>query len=348
MEEAPTRDWSVGRHGTSLRMKTLRLDGLLADLRSGGGEVADHALPLVKTGFEVLDGALEGGIRPHDLVLLGGLPGVGKTVAALQWARTMALAGKHVVYACYEHDPLVLLGRLLLVEAGSPECGFGRGERDLARQHIRDNVFGGTAADIVDLVGTDLLVGRLIEQMDTYASRLVLMRASGAHTDLRALADAVRDTDDEAVLIVDYLQKVAVHPEPELEAEKVRIVAEGLKDLALEFGIPVVALVAAERDGLTARRVRSHHLRGSSALVYEADVILMLNEKLQAVSKVHLAYDSTLSTDFSEWTVFSVEKNRGGPNAIDLQFRKDFRHYRFESEGDWVSERLVDERIDEL
>jgi hypothetical protein len=43
----------------------------------------------------------------------------------------------------------------------------------------------------------------------------------------------------------------------------------------------------------------------------------------------------------------SIEKNRGGPNLIDLEFRKDFRHFRFDPDGGIVSEKLVDERSDE-
>jgi replicative DNA helicase len=343
-EDASTVGAGIPRVG----MKTMRLDDLLVDLRAGTGEVAAHALPLVRTGYDVLDSALEGGVRPHDLLLLGGLPGIGKTVVALQWAREMARDGRHVVYACYEHDPLTLLGRLLLLEAGAPDCGFDSAERDFARQLVRERFFGGTAAGIADLVDSDLLVRHLVGQVETYAHRMTLQRASGTHTDLGALADAVRPVAaDGAVLFVDYLQKVAVRPEPGTEAEKVRLVAEGLKELALGFGIPVIAVVAADREGLTARRVRGHHLRGSSALAYEADVIVLLNDKMQAVSKVHLAYDSTHAVDFSHWTVFSVEKNRSGQDTIDLEFRKDLRHFRYDPDGRWVSERLVDERIEE-
>ena len=50
---------------------------------------------------------------------LGGRPGVGKTVASLQWARWMAMQGNTAIYVCYEHSPHSLLGRLLALELGS-------------------------------------------------------------------------------------------------------------------------------------------------------------------------------------------------------------------------------------
>src|SRR5579864_8216627 len=39
------------------------------------------------TNFTPLDQVLAGGLRPGDMMLVGGTPGVGKTVVTLQWAR---------------------------------------------------------------------------------------------------------------------------------------------------------------------------------------------------------------------------------------------------------------------
>ena len=46
---------------------------------------------------------------------------------------------------------------------------------------------------------------------------------------------------------------------------------------------------------------------------------------------------------FKRKIVMSVEKNRGGPAAMDLEFTKDFGSYRFDPDGTFVTERLVDE-----
>ena len=65
-----------------------------ADLLAGIGPHAPQARSAqFATGFQPLDDVLSGGIRAQDLVLLGGRPGVGKTVASLQWARWMAMQG---------------------------------------------------------------------------------------------------------------------------------------------------------------------------------------------------------------------------------------------------------------
>lgn len=76
--------------------------------------------------------------------------------------------------------------------------------------------------------------------------------------------------------------------------------------------VAVIAVVAADIHGLANRRLRLHNLRGSSALAYECDVAVILNDKSQAVSKVHLAYDPVRAATFKHQVVFTVEKNRGG------------------------------------
>ncbi len=92
--------------------------------------------------------------------------------------------------------------------------------------------------------------------------------------------------------------------------------------------VAVIAVVAADIHGLANRRLRLHNLRGSSALAYECDVAVILNDKSQAVSKVHLAYDPVRAATFKHQVVFTVEKNRGGQAPLDLEFRKDFASYR--------------------
>ena len=300
----------------------------------------------VPTGFDVLDDVLGGGLHAGELLLLGGPPGVGKTIAALQWARELALAGHMALFACYEHEPTTLLVRLLGLEVG--ELGgderFASGLTSLLAE-------GDATGRGIDEVLADHPVGQqALQRIRLYADRLVMIRASGAHTTLEQLGELMREYSTPGmteVLFVDYLQKIPMQPEPSTEAEKVTRTVEGLKDLSLENHMPVVLLSAVDSEGMRASRLRLFHLRGSSAIAFESDVVVMMNSKEKAVSKVHLTYDAVRARDFRNWVVFSVEKNRGGPNLIDLEHRKDFAHFRFDPEGAMVSETLVDERLDE-
>jgi len=318
------------------------LGDLDASIRSGQ---ARELIPIA-TGYEPLDSTLAGGPHPGELMLVGGAPGAGKTVCTLQWARNIAIKGGTAVYCCYEHEESMLLGRLLALELGAMAHSTDDMELEKLRMGIQEVAMGGLRG-LRDVLDSEEHMRRAYEQVEAYAERLWLVRASGAHTGIPEIEEMVMQRADQQnfVIFVDYLQKVAVRPEPPDEDEKVTRVAEALKDLALAYQIPVVAIVAADREGLKSRRLRLHHLRGSSALAYEADVGIILNNKFDCVSKVHLAYDPVRAETFKDFTVFSLEKNRGGPNLVDIEFRKDFAYYRFEPQGGMVNEKLVDERI---
>ena len=181
-----------------------------------------------------------------------------------------------------------------------------------------------------------------------YGERMELVRSSGRSTSIEVIRDRVLAAvagGELPLIVVDYLQKVAA-PGAVDEQQRVTEVVEGLKDLALEVGVPVLAVVAADKEGLVAgKRLRVHNLRGSSALAYEADVVLLLNDKYDVVARHHLVYDTGNAERFRDYAVLTIEKNRSGLDKIDLEFRKRFDQGRFERTGKPVTETLIDERV---
>ncbi len=314
------------------------LDDLDSDRRRGTAE-----RPRFATGFDPMDRVLDGGLRPGDLTLIGGLPGVGKTITALQWARSFALAGHPVVYACYEHEERELLGRLLALEIA--EEGGDEDARFKFRRVLREVLAG--RAWLEQEVMYEPRLRPAYERLSSYADRLWVIKASGSTTGVSELARHVEESGDGAqVLVVDYLQKVAAGPDLANDGDRVTRVAEGLKELALHGDIAVLAIAAADREGLGSPRMRLHHLRGSTSLAYEADLAILLNDKHRIVSKMHLTYDAVRAEDFHNTVVFSLEKYRAGQANLDLEFRKEFASYRFNPAGGHVFDRLIDGRLD--
>jgi replicative DNA helicase len=164
---------------------------------------------------------------------------------------------------------------------------------------------------------------------------------------MHKLVQTFRDLAPERQLVVfvDYLQKIPMIPDPASETERVTVVVQGLKDLALTHSVPVVSIVAADREGLKASRLRNHHLRGSSAINYEADVILILNEKYSIVAKVNIEFNPYQAQRFRDWIILTIEKNRSGKNTIDLEFHKHFEFSCFDPAGRQVQEKLIEERL---
>ena len=107
----------------------------------------------------------------------------------------------------------------------------------------------------------------------------------------------------------------------------------------------MVCIVAADKEGLKASRLRNFHLRGSSAINYEADIILILNEKYHIVAKVNIEFNPYQAQRYRDWVVATVEKNRGGQDNIDFEWQKLFQYSCFDPNGRITAEKLVEERL---
>lgn len=321
------------------------------------GDLVDY-VPL-PTGFDPLDGFIGGGLRKTELVLLGGAQGIGKTIATLQIARNIAMRpDQYAFYLSYEHTETHLMHRLLCLESiNPPEVDLNRGIklRDLyqiivaqrAKEFMgRDGGAGSLQAILRENPKTAPALGRI----QRYSDRMIMVKASPAVTTLRAIKEMTARlcdaTGGNVTLFVDYLQKVAVHPErPRDENDKVTMIVEGLKDIGLSLDIPVWSIVAADREGLKSKRVHLFHLRGSSALDYESDIAIIMNNKYQILSKDHVAFNPYTARQFRDWVVFTVEKNRAGRSMQDMEFQLYGQHFAFDPKGQKVQQQLIDDKV---
>ncbi len=290
-------------------------------------------------------------------MLIGGAQGTGKTTMSLQIARNMAQSGQaNVLYVCFEHDEEYLLSRLVAMESALAGAMPPSHNSAIKIQDVRREVLGtwlaqgAPAADETADLRANPRLRPALERIGRYGQSLFLLRGSHFATtaaNMRAPIETYRrDAPDRPLVVfVDYLQRVPVVPDPTSEAEKVTTVVAGLKDIALSLGVAVVAIVAADKEGLKAARLRNHHLRGSSALNYEADVILIMNEKYNIVAKVNIEFNPYQAQRFRDWTILTVEKNRSGRDAVDLEFEKHFEYSCFDATGRQVQEKLFEERL---
>jgi replicative DNA helicase len=327
----------------SLQSLTEVLDDANSRLR-GGAHAAARVWP---TGFDPLDRNLGGGLRSGELILLAGPQGLGKTTWALQAARNIAMAGRSVLFFSFEHDPQTMLIRLVTLEAG---LLAGTEAPTMAQVRSAFEFSHGQTGTVADRLEDHKGATKALETVESYAERMMLHRSTGSSTTLDVIREAVEDVRDHTgqlpVVFVDYLQKVKVPDGPSAEDDRVTLIVEGLKDLALDVDVPVLAIVAADKTGLeSGKRMRVNNLRGSSALAYEADTVLILNNKFDVVARHHLVYNTGNIERFKQWVVLTIEKNRSGKDGIDLEFQKRFEQSRFEPHGQVVVEKLVDERV---
>ena len=343
------RSWRLDTDNGSMVPRSA-LDVLvdLSDNMATGRMGEYQPLPL---GFHLLDKTIGGGLRAGELLLIGGAQGTGKTTMALQMARNVASGGQaNVLYLCFEHEEQYLLNRLVALESAlvhlPPKTGSIK-IQDVRREIMASWMAEGTGG--AGLTANPRLRPSL-DRIARYGQNLFLLRGSQTAStidNVRKLVQQHRDLsgDRRLLVVVDYLQKVPMHPEPVTEAEKVTYVVNGLKDIALSEEVAMISIVAADKEGLKAQRLRNFHLRGSSAINYEADIIMIINEKYHIVAKVNIEFNPYQAQRFREWVVVSVEKNRGGQDNVDLEFEKHFDYACFDPNGRTVQEKLIEERL---
>ena len=294
------------REGVRHTVATLlaRTDAMLREGRAPGATVWP-------TGFGRLDGVLGGGVRSGELALIAGSQGQGKTTFGLQMLRQVATIGRPAVFFSFEHESHTLLERLLAMEGAYAADADPQGLSpvDVGRVRAVFEQVDAPGASLASMMGVLPRGAAALAAVEAYAQRLHLHESSPT-TDVLHMArvvEQVAGTEGIAPLVlVDYLQKVpAVGAD---EGERTTAIVEALKDMALEFGAPVVAISAADKERLGAgQRMRAEHLRGSSSLAYESDIVLVLADKADIVAREHLVYDLTRMDRYREWVVVSVE-----------------------------------------
>jgi replicative DNA helicase len=307
-------------------------------LRSGNLENYRPA-PL---GFPQIDACLGGGLRAEDLALVGGMQNVGKTIVALQVARNLAVTGKVLpILVCYEHSQETLLHRLICQESvddpeGQESGGVTRAEIEKAVLGYCDHV-----RDSRELNGLDLgwilnhipAAERAWFRMRDYLDRMWLVYGDGLETTIDYLYEYVRMAQrmghHRVMLVVDYAQRVPIRPSVgylELnETQRIDLIMRGLKGIAMSLGVPVLAVAAADADGLRQQRIHFENLWGPATVQYEPDVALILNR-------------DTLDNETSARTVrLAVEKNRHGPSEVEYRHRIHGAYYRLSREGEQIT-----------
>ena len=181
--------------------------------RQGESGKAERLRPM-PTGFTPLDDMLNGGLRPGELLMIGGAFGVGKTIWGLQVARNVVCADpeNRAMYVCYEHDRPTSSRGSCAWRARSAAIGTTRSP--CARSRICRWVGRTGMACSAGCAGSRAMPTCSM-QWSSYADRLVLVKASGDHSTLEQVRRWVPTSSAAGarrlVLVVDYLQKIPVN-----------------------------------------------------------------------------------------------------------------------------------------
>lgn len=287
-------------------MEATRLEGV--DQALTIGELSEKEIPVMEAiyqtgtrpGLQVGYTDLAGYFswEPEDLVVLAGCPSTGKTALALNFALKAAKNGHQVGIFSLE------MSRERLIRRIWANIGTINGERI--------NQVRLTPSEWTSLYDCQAQIDALPVWIDGPPTLNI--------SQLRVQARREKTNGRLDFLIVDYLQKVRPVSRGRSREEEVAEVTRGLKALAKEIKIPVLALCTLNREveKRTNKRPMLSDLRESGAIEYEADIVMFLyrDEKYRDDSQ-----------DKGKVEVI-IEKNRNGRIGIcKLAFQDYFQRF---------------------
>lgn len=242
----------------------------------------------VPTGFKDLDNTLAG-FQKSNLIILAARPGVGKTSLALNIAQNLAVKYERPVgFFSLEMSREELVDRLLVAQA------------DIDAWRLKTGKLSET-----DFTKLSNAMGELAEAPiyidDTPALSILEMRTKARRLQVEAGVD---------LIVVDYLQ-LARSRQLENRVQEVSEISQGLKNLARELKVPVLALSqlsrAVEQRG--EKRPQLADLRESGSIEQDADVVMFLWRD---------------DEENAENITLDISKHRNGPLAsVQLYFKGD-------------------------
>lgn len=227
---------------------------VLADVearRERGGNLA--GLP---TGFRRFDG-MTGGLEPGQLVIVAARPSVGKTVVGCNIAAHVAASGTPVLFFTLEMTRREIAARILAARSGVSVQAMRAGT------NARDDWDRMSTA-----VGASMAWPMFID--DTPAVTVAYVRAK---------ARRIRRAQGLGLVVIDYLG--LMRGTGDNRAQEVGSISRGLKALAKELQIPVIALAQLNRasEGRLNRQPTLADLRDSGEIEQDADIVAMLHRE---------------------------------------------------------------------
>jgi len=274
---------SLSKTFTSVRDTLAESFDRLDELHKSGAGIRG-----VPTGFADLDDALAG-LQQSNLIILAARPGVGKTSLATNIAQYVAVELKRPVgFFSLEMSREELVDRLLVAQADIDAWKLKTGK-------LSEDDFTKLSNAMGVLAEAPLFID------DTPALSILEMRTKARRLQVESGVD---------LLVVDYLQ-LARSRQLENRVQEVSEISQGLKNLARELKVPVLALSQLSRAVETrgGKKPQLSDLRDSGSIEQDADVVMFLWRE---------------DDDNTENMMLDIAKHRNGPlKSVPLHFKGD-------------------------
>lgn len=272
----------------------------------------------IATGFPDIDRVIGGGFQPSEMFVVAGRPSTGKTSWAMNAVENIALRWLDQ----WEHDhPGEAYGGDRIGVFSLEMTGEALVERLIASlaQHSTRSLAYLTPDQYNRLTIAAGRASRLPVRIDDTPALTI--------DTLRARARRMYSQHKARLFVVDYAQLIEGGGDKGEEAVRLARISKGLKSLAKELRVPVVALAQLNRDFErdANRKPRMADLRGSGQYEQDADVIAMLYLRDPEAAE-------QLAPDKPRQVLFRLVKQRNGIRDHDVPLQFFPAWTRFESE----------------
>lgn len=236
------------------------------------------------------------GFRRGEMIVLAARPSVGKTALAMNLASFIATHDHHgVAFFSLEMRKTEIAKRMLCAHAGIDMHQVGKGVLD------------------------DKQMGSLIKSADELANASFYIDDTPGQTifDIRAKSRRLKAQHDIRLVVIDYMQLMQQPRRAENRQVEVAEISRGIKALARELEVPVMALSQLNRDVEHSDRLpRLSDIRESGAIEQDADVVLLLHR---------MVIESAEGNESTAEATVIVAKNRNGRTGkFKLQFQGEY------------------------
>jgi replicative DNA helicase len=293
---------------------------ILATLDSG----VDPGTP---TGLPNLDFAIQGGIKPSQLVVIAGSTGGGKTslatqiaLLAAQWAGREKTRG-WVLFFSLEMSASELVIRMVsqvvpITDGYRPPEGFSRRDRVKVREGLT--------------------------RMKALPMRIEVPRTATVAAIRGTIERHIVEHGKPALVVVDH---IGLLKEPKVRGgrtEEVGMITRGLKEMAMQLNLPVVALAQLNREvgKREDHRPQLTDLRESGSIEQDANIVMLVHRPSYFLPPESRALEEARGAE----ALVYIAKNRSGPTA-EVRFEWVGPRYLFRLPTDWTERNpaLVDD-----
>ena len=258
---------------------------------------SEHKLRGVPTGFKSLDDIL-GGFQNSDLIIVAARPSVGKTALALDIARrTASLHQTPVGIFSLEMSADQLVDRIVAAQSRTDSSVIRKGIKTQTGGW-RDDTFKNIRDALDDLSRTPIYI-------DDQAGNTIMK--------MRSAARKLKIEKGLKLLIVDYLQLMSPSSSRvnDSTVQQVTEISRGLKHLARELNIPVVALSQLSRAVETrGGKPKLSDLRDSGSIEQDADLVMFIHSNEEDIR------DENGKVKEVQRKELIIAKHRNGPLGI--------------------------------